>query len=216
MSIFSRILLTGSMVFGKHYSVTDISDIDLIFVLDAGKISKLKENGLFSQMDISDDLIEAFATGWIDRFGLNHMVEDINLNIGLCSKKFLEDFMALQAYVHRLGTLDSEVEAIRTVDVTGKLFTYTPELQRYKSIYIKQFILKLRGVPIGSPTYSSLVASEAIYDTDHDWEEKMEVFIAKLNADFGSDWFKNFLSHILRKGSPDYLAKLSLLLQTDI
>jgi hypothetical protein len=207
-SLFESVLLTGSMVFGKYHSVNDESDIDLICVIDPAKISRLRDNSLFNKVQINPDLLEAFATGRIDRFWLDCVVDGISLNIGVWDNNFLADFCNLNADVHRLGSLNSNIKQTTVLGLDGTEHAYNPTVEMYKSIFIKNYPLKVGELHLTSPTYCNLIASEVLYDPKDLWPARLRSLIDKLNGTYGSSWTKPTLDYVMQKSSESYLSYL--------
>lgn len=207
LASFEAVLLTGSLVFGKYFSVHAESDIDIICIIDSSKIQTLAA-GLFGKININKDLLNAFEKGMIDRFWLDYYFDSVKINIGIWDKQFVDAFLEGQAAWHVLGSANDAIQPIHTCDAAGKDFTYTPQIERYETIYVKTFPLRHDSHLIGSPTYNNLVASELLYDPGHMYERKIATLIKHMNDEYGDVWQNNFLQYVMRKSSPDYLRKL--------
>ncbi len=207
-SLFEAMLLTGSMVFGKHYSVRKDSDIDVICVMEPSKVAELMADPFFGGLEINDDLIGAFAAGLIDRFWLDYFLDDIKINIGIWDEGFVDRFTATQADIHALGSLNANVQHTRVVDAMGHACDYIPTIEPHGTIYIKTFQLKHGGVLVSSPSYNNLIASETLYDPQGAYERKVAALIKRLNERYGDTWQRYFLEYVMKKSSPSYAENL--------
>jgi hypothetical protein len=210
LELFDGILLTGSMVFGRYHSVHETSDIDYIFIINPDKTPQLLEDAFFKATNINHDLIKAFADRHIDRFWLDYESDGIKFNIGIWQRAFVNDFVALRAPVHRLGTRNGLVRPIEVSDVWGSDYIYTPDVESYGDIFVKSFLLKHNGVLLESPSYCNLVACEVLYDPDGVWRGLDQRLIDGLNQYCGIAWYDGFMDYILRKAAPEYKRQLEI------
>jgi hypothetical protein len=217
-SLFVAVLLTGSMVFGKHHSVHQDSDIDIICLVKPENISQIINTKLFAAIQVNPDLVDAFAQHIIDRFWLDHTIDGIKLNIGLWSYDFFESFTELKAEYHVLGSTHADTQTVDAFTADGNTFRYDPQVKSHRGIYTKKFPLLHNGLPVSSPTYNNLVASETLYDATHTSQQTCQERIANLvrllNTGYGDAWQKCFLEYIVARSSNDYLDTLKQRLLT--
>ena len=100
------VLVTGSLVYGRKYSVTANSDVDLLVVLQPQLIHRVALCGPFGQGIISEEGRRAFSLGEVDCMWDGFAVNGVTVNPGYLSLPFLRLWSRLEATVVRRSRSD--------------------------------------------------------------------------------------------------------------
>ena len=80
-SICEGILLSGSMVYGQNYSIGKDSDIDLLLIIKAENVFKIKQYSFFTSVYYDNHTLELFGEKKVNCFWFDVFKEGIMLNI---------------------------------------------------------------------------------------------------------------------------------------
>lgn len=198
------------MVYGKNHSIKKNSDIDLLLIIKAENIFKLKQYPFFSSIHYDNHTLKLFNEKIAQTFWFDVFMNKIMLNIVVCEYEYFEkicDFKEMILLRAKIGdTLDIiQSRMLRLSD--GRMITDTPTQQKNGTNYIVRYDLYNEGALISRPIFGNITMSEVLYSKNDIVPKLIACFIENLKNRFNEKSLILFFDHALPKATSRYRKK---------
>ncbi|MFH1211935.1 MAG: nucleotidyltransferase domain-containing protein [Candidatus Woesearchaeota archaeon] len=191
------VILTGSMAFE---SVTEKSDIDILFIVKKDKIDSLLNNPFFRDCsNYYDEKVDLFKIKEAI-FWLIGKIEGVDIGMGFVSWDLFNKFCCLECPYYnwirsKYKEMDKEIKNVRGVVVEDEF-----EWEKYGRIFNYKFQIFKECLPLSRILFTQLVVSRALIDSGL-IEKNIDRLRKTLLSQYGNDSL-NLFSYVLSK-SPD-------------
>jgi hypothetical protein len=207
-TIFEGILLTGSMSFGKYYSIKKTSDIDLIFLTKEENANKLLNQTFFStskffNIEKINLLKSERALFWCDQY-----IDSVKVNMGFCNFNYFKEFCNLKSKVWK-GSKENKIlrlKKLRTIE--GNWANNKHKIEKIGDLYLWTYELYVNGELTASPFFSNLLLSEILYGQET-IKKNLESLRKKLLVKYDPKKVLNLIRVVQSKLSPNYKEKIN-------
>ncbi|MDD5043457.1 MAG: hypothetical protein PHD51_02175 [Patescibacteria group bacterium] len=208
--IFEGILLTGSMVHGKFFSVTAKSDIDVIFIIKKKNVGLIKKESFFNNskyfVDAKLELLKKGVLFWCDQ-----KINNVKINMGFCTWDYFEKFCNLNAKLWKGSSHHGDIKPLKIKTINGLLVDEAINVKEYKKIFIRTYKNYINNVLVARPFFSNLICCDILFDKNNHIKQNLDKLKKKLIRLYGLDnVFENILDSVLKKCSSDYKKELKL------
>ncbi len=209
-SICEGILLSGSMVYGKNHSIKKDSDIDLLLIIKAENISKLKQHPFFSSVHYDNHTLKLFNEKVAQIFWFDVFVNKIMFNIVVCEYEYFEKICNFKETILLRAKIGDTLDIIQSRMLRlsdGKMIQDTPTQQKNGTNYIISYDLYNNGALISRSLFSNIAISEILYSKNDTIQKSIECFIKNLKNKFDEKSLVLFFDYALSKATSKYREK---------
>lgn len=197
------------MVYGKNHSIRKNSDIDLMLIIKAENIFKLKQHPFFSSVHYDNHTLKLFNEKIAQTFWFDVFVDNVMINIVICEYKYFEkicDFKEKVLLRAKLGdTLDIiQSRMLRLSD--GITIRDTPTQQNNGTNYIIRYNLYDKDALISRPIFGNIAMSEVLYSKNDTVPKLITHFIKNLKKRFDEKSLVLFFDYALSRATKKYRA----------
>ncbi|HCP08835.1 MAG TPA: hypothetical protein DIT25_03505 [Candidatus Moranbacteria bacterium] len=204
--IFEGILLTGSMSFGKNYSVTKDSDIDLLFVIKKENITKIIKSKFFVKSEhFAIERIELLKAGKTDGLWIDQFIDGIMINMGIVSAESFKKICGLRNKYWKISTQLREYNKRNKLKtINGNFCKDSVKITKNKEEWnIRKHTIKNNDDILSQPIFSNILSGEVIYDKDGQIQKESERLKKLLLKRYGYRKVLNLLGYVLKKMSKE-------------
>jgi hypothetical protein len=209
-SICEGIILSGSMVYGKNHSVRKDSDIDLLLIIKAENIFKIKQYPFFTSPHYDNHTLKLFSEKVSDCFWFDVFENGIMLNIVVFEYEYFKKLCDFKETVLLRAKLDDTLDIIKTRKLRlsdGRIIQDVPTQQKNGTNYIINYALYNKNVFISRPIFSNIVISRVLYAKTDTLSKSIECFIEKLKKRFDEKSLVIFFDYALSNAAAEYKEK---------
>jgi hypothetical protein len=202
---FESIMLVGSLSYGKYYSITKNSDIDLLFILDKKNIKEFLRQKFFTTADyFHQEKIELLKEERVDGFWIDQHVEDVMINMGIYRSDSFENFCMLRKRKWKMPMGDISIsrkwdKARKYKGTDGKIYQNLGSYKKNKELYVKSYNVYTKGAFISNVFASNLLTAEILYDKKRFASRSVGSFKKSLVKRYGRESTLNILDYIFQK-----------------
>ena len=206
-SICEGILLSGSMVYGKNHSVRKDSDIDLLLIIKAENIFKVKEYPFFASPHYDNHTLKLFSEGASQCFWFDVFENGIMINIGVFEYDYFKKLCDLKESMLLRTKLDDtlKIRTLRLID--GQIMQDTPTQQKNETNYIISYNLYDKGILVSRPIFSNIAMNRVLYSKTDSFPKLIECFIENLKKRFDEKSLVLFFDYALSRATAKYKEK---------
>lgn len=209
-SICEGILLSGSMVYGKNNSIRADSDIDLLLVIKAENIFKLKQYPFSSSIHYDNHTLELFHEKLAQTFYFDVFVDGIMINIVVCEYGYFENLCNLKESKILRAKLDDTLDIIRSRKLQlsdGRTIQDAPTQRQDGTNYIVTYDLYDGDAIISRPIFGNIAMSEILYSKNDLISKLIESFVENLKKRLDEKSLILLFDYVLSKATPKYKEK---------
>jgi len=209
-SICEGILLSGSIVYGKNYSIRKDSDIDLLLIIKAENIFKIKQYPFFSSVHYDNHTLELFNKKVAQIFWFDVFVDEIMLNVVICEYEYFEKICNFKEKILLRAKLGDTLDIIQSKMLRlsdGRTIQDAPTQQEDGTNYIVRYDLYNRSALISRPIFGNIAMSEVLYSKNDTIPKLITRFIKNLKKRFDEKSLVLFFDHALSKATSKYRKK---------
>ncbi|OGI34462.1 MAG: hypothetical protein A2259_00935 [Candidatus Moranbacteria bacterium RIFOXYA2_FULL_43_15] len=201
-NIFEGILLVGSMSYGRNYSVTKNSDIDLIFIVKRENIDKLLSQNFFVAAEYFNIEKLGLLKRKTDGFWIDQHVDGVMINMGVYRSESFEKFCCFQKRKWKRSAEDGSGgwdKDKKYKGTNGKIYSGIINFRKNKKLYIKSYNIYAEGAFISNVFASNLLTSIVLYDKNGSVAKNINKFKFMTIKKYGAESILNILEYVFKK-----------------
>jgi hypothetical protein len=209
-SICEGILLSGSMVYGKNYSVRKDSDIDLLLIIKAENIFRIKQYPFFASVHYDNHTLKLFNEKSVNCFWFDVFENGIMINVVVFEYEYFESLCNFKEIMLLRAKLDDTLDIIksRTLKLSnGQLIQDAPTQQKNGTNYIVNYALYNEDNLISRPIFSNIAVSRVFYAKTETIPRLIECFVGNLRNRLDEKNLVLFFDYALSKARARYKKK---------
>lgn len=206
-SICEGILLSGSMVYGQNYSIGKDSDIDLLLIIKAENVFKIKQYSFFTSVYYDNHTLELFGEKKVNCFWFDIFKEGIMLNIVVFEYEYFKRLCDFTETTLLRAKLDDTLDIIksRTLKLeNGQTIQDAPTQQKNGTNYIISYALYDKGNLISRPIFGNIAISRMLYSKTDIVPKSIECFIENLKKKMNEEGLFLFFDYAFSKATTMY------------
>lgn len=210
-SVCEGVILSGSMVYGKNYSIRKDSDIDLLLIVKAENIFKIKKYPFFLSSYYDDHTLELFNKKLAQTFWFDIFVDEVMINVVVLEYEYFKEFCNFEKKHLLRAKLDDTLDIIkeRTLRLSdGRIIQDSSNQQKNGTNYIVNYDLYNEGALISRPIFSNIAISRVLYSKTDIIPKLIKCFIGNLKKRFDEKGIVVFFDYIFSKSKPRYRENL--------
>lgn len=206
-AICEGILLSGSMVYGQNHSVKKDSDIDLLLVIKAENIFKIKQYPFFVSVHYDDHTLELFSEKKANCFWFDVFVNRIMLNIVVVEYEYFKRLCDFKETALLRAKLEDTLDIIKSRTLrleNGQIIQDAPTQEKNGTNYIIQYALYDKDSLISRPLLSNIAISRVLYSKTSIFSSSIQFFVKSLKSRFNEKSLALFFDYALSKATTGY------------
>lgn len=209
-SICEGIMLSGSMVYGENYSVKKDSDIDLLLIVKAENIFKIKQYPFFASVHYDDHTLKIFSEKMADCFWFDVFKNGIMLNVVVVEYEYFKKLCEFKETVLLRAKLNDTLDIIKARKLrlsNEQIIQDAPTQQKNGTNYIISYDLYDNGFLISRPIFSNIAINRVLYSKTDAIVKLVECFIENLKKRLDEKSLVLFFDYALSKATTKYKEK---------
>lgn len=200
------------MAYGENHSVRKDSDIDLLLIVKAENIFKIKQYPFFTSVHYDNHTLKLFSEKVANCFWFDVFKNGVMINIGVFEYEYFKklcDFKETMLLRAKLGDTLNIIKTRTLMLDNGHTIKDAPTQEKNGTNYIINYDLYVNGVLISRPIFSNIAISRVLYSKTDTLPKLIECFIGNLKKKFDEKGLVSFFDYALSKATAEYRKKFT-------